>query len=183
MVYGAKVNGFAAIDRSGLCCGMRFVSLAQTIELNKAQRYTESRAQIEAITAGENNLIANLANITSILKQNLGHFWVGFYLVDGDELVLGPFQGSPACVRIAREKGVCGTCWSEKTTQLVPDVHEFPGHIACDARSQSEIVVPVLNDSGEVAMVLDIDHDTLGAFDDIDREHLESLAQFISRLI
>jgi len=157
--------------------------LAQRIQLSKAQRYTESREQIEAITAGENNLIANLANITSILKQNLGHFWVGFYLVESDELVLGPFQGSPACVRIAKGKGVCGTCWSTMQTQLVEDVHQFPGHIACDARSQSEIVVPVFGADGEVAMVLDIDHDTIGAFDRVDQEHLESLSQFISRLL
>lgn len=147
--------------------------------LNKEQIYADSRQQIEAITTGESNLVANLANTVAILKQNLGYFWVGFYLVEGDEMVLGPFQGSPACVRIAKGKGVCGTCWNEKRTQLVADVHDFPGHIACDARSQSEIVVPVFNAAGEVALVLDIDHDSKNAFDETDRQHLESLAHLI----
>ena len=151
--------------------------------MNKKELYRNSLQQIEGITDGESNLIANLANITAILKQNLGYFWTGFYLVEGEELVLGPFQGSPACVRIAKGKGVCGTCWSEKQTQLVADVHAFPGHIACDAQSQSEIVVPVLNASGEVVMVLDIDHDTKGAFDETDRENLESLALHIQKLL
>lgn len=149
--------------------------------MNKEQLYSESRQQIEAITTGESNVVANLANTVALLKQNLGYFWVGFYVVDGDELVLGPFQGSPACVRIAKGRGVCGTCWSVKRTQLVADVHDFPGHIACDARSQSEIVVPVFNAAGEVALVLDIDHDTKGAFDETDRLHLESLAQLIQK--
>lgn len=151
--------------------------------MNKEQLYRDSLQQIKGITDRESNLIANLANISSILKQNLSYFWVGFYLVEGKELVLGPFQGSPACVRIAKGKGVCGACWSEAKTQLVANVHEFPGHIACDARSQSEIVVPVLNTSGEVVMVLDIDHDEVGTFDETDRTHLESLALHIQKLL
>lgn len=151
--------------------------------MNKEQLYRDSLQQIKGITDGESNLIANLANIVAILKQNLGYFWVGFYLVEENELVLGPFQGSPACVRIAKGKGVCGTSWSESKTQLVANVHEFPGHIACDARSQSEIVVPVLNTSGEVVMVLDIDHEEVGAFDETDRIHLESLALHIQKLL
>lgn len=151
--------------------------------MNKEQLYRESLQQIDGITTGESNLIANLANIAAILKQNLGYFWVGFYLVEGNDLVLGPFQGSPACVRITKGKGVCGTCWSVGKTQLVADVHEFPGHIACDARSQSEIVVPVSNSSGKVVMVLDIDHHEVGAFNEIDQTHLESLALLIQKLL
>lgn len=151
--------------------------------MNKNQTYKDSQQQIEGITAGEPNVVANLSNIAAILKQNLRHYWVGFYLIDGDELVLGPFQGTPACVRIARGKGVCGTCWESGQSQVVKDVHEFPGHIACDAQSRSEIVVPVFNTKGEVAMVLDIDHNEVGAFDDTDRKNLEHLAQYISTLL
>lgn len=150
---------------------------------DKHNLYLKSLSEIDAITAGETNLIANLANITAILKQNLGYFWIGFYLVDGDELVLGPFQGSPACVRIANGKGVCGTCWQTGQTQLVPDVHAFPGHIACDHRSESEIVVPVKNHEGKVVMVLDLDHDVREAFDLTDQHHLEILAGKISQLL
>jgi GAF domain-containing protein len=150
---------------------------------DKNELYLKSLSEIDAITAGETNLIANLANITAILKQNLGYFWIGFYLVEGDGLVLGPFQGSPACVRIARGKGVCGTCWQTGQTQLVADVHAFPGHIACDHRSQSEIVVPVKNNQGEVTMVLDLDHDLPAAFDLTDQHHLEILAGKISQLL
>lgn len=151
--------------------------------MNKNQAYKDSQQQIEGITTGEPNVVANLSNIAAILKQNLRHYWVGFYLIDGDELVLGPFQGTPACVRIARGKGVCGTCWESGQSQVVKDVHEFPGHIACDAQSRSEIVVPIFNTKGEVAMVLDIDHNEVGAFDDTDRKHLEHLAQYISTLL
>lgn len=150
---------------------------------DKNSLYLKSLSEIDAITAGETNLIANLANITAILKQNLGYFWIGFYLVEGDELVLGPFQGSPACVRIANGKGVCGTCWQTGQTQLVPDVHAFPGHIACDHRSESEIVVPVKDQAGKVVMVLDLDHDVRAAFDLSDQHHLELLAGKISQLL
>jgi len=164
-------------------CG--WLSLAQIATVDKSRLYNDSLAQIKAITEGEPNLIANLANIVAILKQNLGHYWVGFYLVDEErsELVLGPFQGTPACVRIARNRGVCGTCWGQGKTQVVKDVHEFPGHIACDVNSQSEIVVPVLDSRGEVGMVLDIDHNEVGVFDEEDRVALELLAKHISKLI
>lgn len=151
--------------------------------MDKSQRYRESQQQIEAITAGESNLVANLANITAILKNNLRHYWVGFYLVDGDELVLGPFQGTPACVRIKRGKGVCGTAWDKGATQVVKDVHEFSGHIACDARSRSEIVVPVFDPNNKVVMVLDIDHTETSTFDETDRLHLENLAKYLRTLI
>lgn len=151
----------------------------------KSAQYAISLQQIRSITAGEPNIIANLANIVSVLKTNLGYFWIGFYLVDAsrDELVLGPFQGSPACVRIARGKGVCGTAWDTGTTQVVADVHQFEGHIACDPNSKSEIVVPVCNQTGEVVMVLDLDHDKVHAFDDVDRQNLEELAVYIGTLI
>lgn len=151
----------------------------------KIERYERVLQQIRSITHGESNLMANLANITSVVKVNLDYFWIGFYLVDteSDSLVLGPFQGSPACVRIAYGKGVCGTCWQTGKTQLVPDVHAFPGHIACDPNSRSEIVVPIRNAEGEICMVLDIDHNTVGAFDETDRKHLESLADIVRTLV
>lgn len=162
-----------------------WLSLAQIATVDKSRLYNDSLTQIKAITEGEPSLIANLANIAAILKQNLGHYWVGFYLVDekSDELVLGPFQGTPACVRIARNRGVCGTCWEEGKSQVVRDVHEFPGHIACDANSKSEIVVPVFNAKNTVAMVLDIDHNVTGAFDETDRVALELLSKHITTLI
>lgn len=151
--------------------------------MDKASKYQTSRQQIEAITAGENNLTANLANIVAVLKQNLGHYWVGFYVVDGETLVLGPFQGTPACVRIAFGKGVCGTAWQTEITQVVENVDDFPGHIACDALSKSEIVTPIFDKAGQVIMVLDIDHDQTHTFDQTDREHLESLSKFITSLL
>lgn len=151
--------------------------------MNKASKYQTSRQQIEAITAGEKNLTANLANITAVLKQNLNHYWVGFYMVDDDSLVLGPFQGTPACIRIGLGKGVCGTAWKTKTTQVVENVDDFPGHIACDAQSKSEIVIPVFDRNNQVVMVLDIDHNQTNAFDQTDREHLESLSKFITTLL
>jgi len=151
--------------------------------LNKAELYALSLSQIKGITENEPNRIANLVNVVAVLKQNLGYFWIGFYLVDGNELVLGPFQGTPACVRIARGKGVCGTSWQNAETILVPDVHAFPGHIACDANSQSEIVVPIFDKSGEVSMVLDIDHDELNTFDQTDQVYLEELAKYLQAIL
>lgn len=136
--------------------------------------------QLEALIAGEPNLIANLANAAALLHQFLDDInWVGFYLAEGEELVLGPFQGLPACVRIPFGKGVCGTAAQNKRTELVPDVHQFPGHIACDAASQSEIVVPMLK-KGNVIGVLDIDSPSKGRFDEIDQQYLE---KFIDVLV
>ena len=132
--------------------------------------------QLKALTAGEPNMVANLANAAALLNQFLTDInWVGFYLTDGDELVLGPFQGLPACVRIPFGKGVCGTAAAERRTVVVPDVHQFPGHIACDAASQSEIVVPLIK-GGRVIGVLDIDSPVKNRFDDIDRRYLEQFA-------
>ncbi|MGI4864104.1 MAG: GAF domain-containing protein [Janthinobacterium lividum] len=140
----------------------------------KAARYAELLPQIEALTTGEPDLTANLANAAAALRQAFGFFWVGFYLVKEEELVLGPFQGPIACTRIRRGRGVCGTSWAEARTVLVPDVEEFPGHIACSSDSKSEIVVPVLK-NGTVVAVLDVDSDKLNDFDADDQQALEQL--------
>jgi GAF domain-containing protein len=151
--------------------------MAETLILtscDKEARYRELIPQVVALTEGEPNLIANLANISAALKEAFGFFWVGFYLVDDDELVLGPFQGPVACTRIKRGKGVCGNVWESGETIIVPDVEAFPGHIACSALSKSEIVIPgYIN--GEVALVLDIDSDELNSFDETDKVQLEEL--------
>jgi GAF domain-containing protein len=148
-------------------------------EASKAEKYEAILPQIEALISGEPDLYANLANISAVLKQGFDFFWVGFYLVKGEQLVLGPFQGPIACTRIAIGKGVCGTAWKEGKTQLVPDVDAFPGHIACNSASRSEIVVPVLK-NGEVKMVLDVDSDQLNDFDEVDQAYLEQLCQKLS---
>jgi GAF domain-containing protein len=140
----------------------------------KAEIYEAILPQIEALISGEPDLYANLANITAALKEAFDFFWVGFYLVKENQLVLGPFQGPIACTRISLGKGVCGTSWQEGKTILVPDVDAFPGHIACSSASKSEIVVPVFRD-GQVAMVLDVDSDQLDDFDAVDQEYLEKL--------
>lgn len=149
---------------------------------DKADRYAELLPQLEALVAGETDLVANLANTAAALKETFGFFWVGFYLVKADELVLGPFQGPLACTRIRFGKGVCGTAWAEKSTQLVPDVDAFPGHIACSSASRSEIVVPIFDATGEVCMVLDVDSEQLNDFDGIDQQYLEQLSALITRL-
>ena len=143
--------------------------------LTKAEQYQQLLPQIEALTTGEPDLTANLANTAAALRQAFGFFWVGFYLVKGDELVLGPFQGPIACTRIRHGKGVCGASWAQAQTLLVPDVEAFPGHIACSSESKSEIVVPVLK-NGTVVAVLDVDSDRLDDFDQHDQRALETLA-------
>ncbi|MDJ0364255.1 GAF domain-containing protein [Hymenobacter sp. H14-R3] len=145
----------------------------------KAARYAELHPQVAALTAGEPDRTANLANVAAALRQAFGFFWVGFYIVQGEELVLGPFQGPIACTRIRRGRGVCGTSWAEARTVLVPDVEAFPGHIACSAASQSEIVVPILK-AGAVVAVLDVDSDQLNDFDEADQAGLEQLMQLAS---
>lgn len=149
---------------------------------NKAGRYAELLPQIEALLQAETDLIANLANVAAVLKEAFGFFWVGFYEVKAGVLVLGPFQGPLACTRIQLGKGVCGTAWAEKSTQLVPDVDAFPGHIACSSASRSEIVVPIFGKDGEVRLVLDVDSDQLEDFDADDQRYLEELSQLITRL-
>ena len=152
--------------------------MAETLDIvpstDKATRYKTLLPQIDSLISGEPDLIANLSNLAAALRQTFNFFWVGFYLVKGKELVLGPFQGPIACTRISFGKGVCGSAWKERKTIIVPDVDLFPGHIACSSASKSEIVVPVFNGS-EVAMVLDVDSDQLNFFDEVDKFFLEQM--------
>jgi len=145
----------------------------------KSAIYDSLIPQIEALVGDETDLVANLANVAAAIKQTFGFFWVGFYLVKGDELVLGPFQGPIACTRIALGKGVCGTSWGKGETIVVDDVDAFPGHIACSSLSKSEIVVPVIK-NGNVVAVLDIDSDTLSTFDETDAHYLNNLCEWLS---
>ncbi len=135
--------------------------------------------QVAALVEGEPDLIANLANIAAALKEAFGFFWVGFYLKKANQLVLGPFQGPIACTRIAFDKGVCGAAYTRRETILVPDVEQFPGHIACSSASKSEIVVPVFDRAGNVIMVLDVDSDQLNDFSEIDAVGLEQIVALI----
>lgn len=147
-------------------------------EGSKEERYESIYSQLKALTEEEPDLIANMANIASALKEAFGYFWVGFYRVVGDQLVLGPFQGPVACTRIAFGRGVCGTAWREKQTMIVPDVDQFPGHIACSSLSRSEIVIPVFKES-EVVAVLDVDSDELNSFDAVDASYLENIVSLL----
>src|SRR5690242_14870956 len=149
---------------------------------DKAERYATLVPQIESLVTGEPDLVANLSNIAAALRQTMGFFWVGFYLVKNNELVLGPFQGPIACTRIQFGKGVCGTSWKEKKVILVPDVEKFPGHIACSSASQSEIVLPAFK-NGEVALVLDVDSDKLDDFDAVDEKELGKLMRLIEKFL
>lgn len=149
---------------------------------DKKERYATLIPQIESLVEGEPDIVANLSNIAAALKQTMNFFWVGFYIVKNDQLVLGPFQGPIACTRINFGKGVCGTAWKEKKTILVPNVDEFPGHIACSSASKSEIVLPAFKNE-EVALVLDVDSDVLNDFDDTDRESLEKVMRIIGKLL
>lgn len=144
----------------------------------KQEQYESVLPQIKALIEGEPDLIANLANTAAALKEQFGWFWVGFYLVKNDELVLGPFQGPIACTRIRFGKGVCGTSWQKAETLIVADVELFPGHIACSSLSKSEIVVPIIRD-GKVMGVLDVDSAELDQFDTIDQQYLEDLVNAI----
>lgn len=144
---------------------------------SKEEKYEMLLKQIKGLIEGESNLVANLANMSAALKETFNFFWVGFYLVDGEELVLGPFQGPIACTRIRKGKGVCGTAWSEGRTIVVPDVDAFPGHIACSSLSRSEIVVPLIDHENKVWGVLDVDSEQLDTFDDTDARFLEELCR------
>ena len=150
-----------------------------TVSTDKAEQYKSIIPQIEALLFGEPDLVANLANVAAALKEQFKWFWVGFYLVKGDELVLGPFQGPVACTRIALGKGVCGLAWKDAKTLVVPDVDEFPGHIACSSLSKSEIVVPVFH-NGKVAAVLDVDSEALAQFDNVDARYLEQIVKLVN---
>jgi len=145
---------------------------------DKSAQYQSLIPQIEGLLTGEDDLIANLANVAAALKEQFNWFWVGFYLVKGNELVLGPFQGPVACTRIAKGRGVCGVAWSDEKTLIVPDVDAFPGHIACSALSKSEIVLPLFNNNTVVG-VLDVDSEVLAHFDETDAQYLGQIIKLI----
>ena len=150
--------------------------------MNKSERYDLLLKQVGSLVAGESDTTANLANAAAAIHEAFGFWWTGFYLVKGEELVLGPFQGPVACTRIPFGKGVCGTSWARRSTVVVPDVEEFPGHIACSSASRSEIVVPLIR-GGEVLGVLDIDSRELATFDDADAASLEPIAALLAGLL
>lgn len=157
-------------------------SFKQPLHLTKEQRYQNFLTQLTNLIAGEKEEISILANTTAALKEAFGFFWIGFYLVKNNELILGPFQGSVACYRIKKGRGVCGTAWEKECTQVVPDVEQFPGHIACSSLSKSEIVVPIIAQN-EVKGVLDIDSDELNTFNETDRLYLEQVADLLSQTL
>lgn len=148
----------------------------------KQEKYEALLPQIEALMAYESDLVANLANVSSALHQVFSWWWVGFYWVKENELVLAPFQGPIACTRIAFGKGVCGTAWKERKTRLVPDVEQFPGHIACSSATKSEIVVPIFNQNDEVMGVLDVDSERDDVLDEIDVFYLEKISKMITKI-
>ena len=145
----------------------------------KEEQYKLLVSQIASLIDGERDLIAVMSNVAAAIHQTMGFWWTGFYRVIDDELVLGPFQGPVACMHIPYGKGVCGTAWQRTETVIVPDVEQFPGHIACSSESRSEIVVPVFGNDGKVMAVLDIDSERLATFDDTDRKYLEEICQRI----
>jgi GAF domain-containing protein len=146
--------------------------------MSKSAKYQETYRQIASVVSGETDRIANMANTAALLHEAFGFWWTGFYIVRDNQLVLGPFQGPVACTRIGSGKGVCGTAWEKQETIVVPDVHQFPGHIACSSLSQSEIVVPVFCNN-EVSAVLDIDSKELSTFDETDKEWLEKIVSLL----
>ena len=150
----------------------------QIVTGTKSEQYDALLPQIKGLLEGEDDLVANLANISAALKEQFKWLWVGFYLVRNGELVLGPFQGPVACTRIRKGKGVCGTSWANAETLIVPDVEQFPGHIACSSLSKSEIVVPIIRNA-EVIGVLDVDSDAYDQFDETDRHYLEQIVKLI----
>ena len=151
--------------------------------ISKEEKYQELYPQIFALIQGENDLIASLSNIMSALKYGFDWLWVGVYFVKGNELVLGPFQGPIACTRIQLGRGVSGTAWYKNEIIIVPNVAEFPDHIICNAASKSEIVLPILNKDGDVALILDVDSDKLNDFDEIDKEYLSKIVKIIEPLL
>ena len=155
--------------------------------MSKAETYELLTEQIRALTEGESDVVAIMANVAAAIHETMGFWWTGFYRVksktgsDDKELVLGPFQGPVACMHIPFGRGVCGTAWERRETIIVPDVEQFPGHIACSSLSRSEIVVPVFSSSGDVVAVLDIDSKELNTFDDTDRQYLESICSLLAK--
>lgn len=149
--------------------------------MDKNKTYELLLKQVESLIEGEDNPVGQLANAAAQLQETMGWWWTGFYIVKGDTLQLGPFQGPIACYNIKRGRGVCGTAWQENRTIVVPDVEQFPGHIACSSLSRSEIVVPLRDKQGQVTAVLDIDSKDLATFDDIDAQWLEQICRVIER--
>ena len=147
--------------------------------MEKEERYQELAKQISALIEGETDSVSVMANVSAAIQEAMGFFWTGFYIVKGNELRLGPFQGSVACMHIPFGRGVCGTAWQRKATVIVPDVEEFPGHIACSSLSRSEIVVPFFDATGNVTAVLDIDSRELNTFDEVDQRWLEKIVSAI----
>jgi GAF domain-containing protein len=160
-----------------MLCEEKIVSLQPMMDKN--EKYRLLTKQISALIEGETDSVAVMANVCAAIHETMGFFWTGFYRVKGDELVLGPFQGPVACMHIGFGRGVCGTAWKQRETIVVPDVEQFPGHIACSSLSRSEIVVPVFSKDGEVQAVLDIDSKELSTFDDTDRQYLEEICRSI----
>lgn len=148
------------------------------IQGTKEEQYKALIPQIEGLLEGEPDLVANLANVAAALKEQFGWFWVGFYMIKQDELVLSPFQGPVACTRIKKGRGVCGSSWAQEKTLIVPDVEKFPGHIACSSLSKSEIVVPLFS-NGQIKGVLDVDSDAFDQFDETDQKYLEEIVKLI----
>ena len=148
--------------------------------MDKIEKYRLLTEQIRALIDGETDSVAVMANVCAVIHETMGFWWTGFYRVKDGELVLGPFQGPVACMHIGYGKGVCGTAWKEQRTIIVPDVEQFPGHIACSSLSRSEIVVPVLSKDGEIVAVLDIDSKELSNFDETDQEYLEGICRMLT---
>jgi GAF domain-containing protein len=147
--------------------------------MRREEKYRLLTAQVKSLIEGETDSVSVMANVSAAVHEAMGFFWTGFYIVHGDELHLGPFQGSVACMHIPFGRGVCGTAWKEAKTIVVPDVEEFPGHIACSSLSRSEIVVPVFDTEGKVKAVLDIDSKELNTFDEIDQKWLEEIVRYL----
>ena len=151
--------------------------------MNKEEKYRLLTERVRSLVEGETDGVAVMANVCAAIHQEMGFFWTGFYRVIGKELVLGPFQGPVACMHIPYGRGVCGAAWQREETIVVPDVEQFPGHIACSSLSRSEIVVPLFSAKGEVVAVLDIDSKELNTFDDIDRRYLETICKIFSEKV
>lgn len=149
----------------------------------KTEKYRLLTEQIRALIDGETDAVAIMANVCAAIHETMGFFWTGFYRVQGEQLILGPFQGPVACIHIPFGRGVCGSAWKQRQTLVVPDVEQFPGHIACSSLSRSEIVVPVFSTDDEVVAVLDIDSKDLATFDDIDRRYLEDICRLIAPIL
>lgn len=174
------VSSFFFCNFSNFLCKSRkkVVTLHAFRVMTKQETYQTLLPQIESLVAGETDTIANMANVAAALHEAFGFWWTGFYRVEGQQLVLGPFQGPIACTRIPNGKGVCGTAWQRAETVIVPNVHEFAGHIACSSASNSEIVVPIMRD-GQIVAVLDIDSKDFSTFDETDRLYLEQIARML----